>query len=230
MGNIPDKVEADHAPAAPRGGGRVDQVGYALGEATHAYLLGGAQGTFTVVDDHGRTARGRPLQHRFRPRFVRCGPSGRVPGQGGGRRSASARRVHSGRPSTSPASTPPARATARLYQRVTAATPRSARVSGTSPSGPTPGACRSWSPSAARSRTTRPRTSPDLRKYGAVVNGPDGAADSPICRSPRARRNAPVRMNPSTGRGSRDADDLSSWPGNEPAIDFTSTALLAFSL
>ncbi|WP_328613796.1 glycoside hydrolase family 9 protein [Amycolatopsis sp. NBC_00355] len=36
---------------------RVDQVGYALGEAKHAYLLGGAQGTFTVVDDHGRTVR-----------------------------------------------------------------------------------------------------------------------------------------------------------------------------
>ncbi|WUH80842.1 hypothetical protein OG494_31640 [Amycolatopsis sp. NBC_00438] len=36
---------------------RVDQVGYALGEAKHAYLLGGAQGTFTVVDDCGRTVR-----------------------------------------------------------------------------------------------------------------------------------------------------------------------------
>ncbi|MFJ9783525.1 hypothetical protein ACIRSS_28375 [Amycolatopsis sp. NPDC101161] len=32
------------------------------------------------------------------------------------------------------------------------------------------------------------------------------------------------------GQGSRYADGLGSRPGNEPAIDFTSTALLAFSL
>jgi endoglucanase len=32
------------------------------------------------------------------------------------------------------------------------------------------------------------------------------------------------------GQGSRYAGDLSSWPGNEPVIHFTSTALLAFSL
>jgi len=32
------------------------------------------------------------------------------------------------------------------------------------------------------------------------------------------------------GQGSRYADDLSSWPSNEPAITFTSTALLALSL
>ena len=46
----------------------------------------------------------------------------------------------------------------------------------------------------------------------------------------RARRRECTRPDESfDGQGSRYADDLSSWPGNEPAIGFTSTALLAFS-
>jgi hypothetical protein len=40
-----------------RAAARVDQVGYALGEAKHAYLLGSAPGKFTVVDERGHTVR-----------------------------------------------------------------------------------------------------------------------------------------------------------------------------
>jgi endoglucanase len=62
----------------------VDQVGYALGEAKHAYLLGGAAGKFTVVDERGHAVRegrtGASLgawNARYpggvRPRPVHCG-------------------------------------------------------------------------------------------------------------------------------------------------------------
>ncbi|WP_410607778.1 glycoside hydrolase family 9 protein [Amycolatopsis sp. lyj-109] len=66
--------------------------------------------------------------------------------------------------------------------------------------------------------------------YGAVVNGPNGAdnfADLPF---PAGAKECTRPYESFDGRGSRYADDLSSWPSNEPAIDFTATALLAFSL
>jgi hypothetical protein len=66
--------------------------------------------------------------------------------------------------------------------------------------------------------------------YGAVVNGPNGAdnfADLPFPAGAKERTRPYESFD---GQGSRYADDLSSWPSNEPAIDFTSTALLAFSL
>ncbi|RSD21868.1 glycoside hydrolase family 9 protein [Amycolatopsis eburnea] len=66
--------------------------------------------------------------------------------------------------------------------------------------------------------------------YGAVVNGPNGAdnfADLPF---PAGAKECTRPYESFDGQGSRYADDLSSWPSNEPAIDFTSTALLAFSL
>ncbi|RZQ62691.1 glycoside hydrolase family 9 protein [Amycolatopsis suaedae] len=66
--------------------------------------------------------------------------------------------------------------------------------------------------------------------YGAVINGPNGAsnfegltppADSVPCTKP---------LDQFDSTQSRFFDDLSSWPSSEPAIDFTSTALLAFAL
>lgn len=52
------------------------------------------------------------------------------------------------------------------------------------------------------------------------MNGPDGAGAGECTRPYESFG----------GRGSRYADDPSSWPGNAPAIDFTSTAPLVFSL
>ncbi|MEV4315975.1 glycoside hydrolase family 9 protein [Actinocrispum sp. NPDC049592] len=67
--------------------------------------------------------------------------------------------------------------------------------------------------------------------YGAVINGPNGAdnfedlGEMPEGAIPCSRSFAAF-----DGQGSRFFDDLRSWPSSEPAIDFTSTALLAFGL
>jgi hypothetical protein len=66
--------------------------------------------------------------------------------------------------------------------------------------------------------------------YGAVVNGPNGAehfADLPF---PAGAKECTKPYDAFDTTESRYADDLASWPSNEPAIDFTSTAMLAFSL
>ncbi|MBN6036686.1 glycoside hydrolase family 9 protein [Amycolatopsis sp. 195334CR] len=66
--------------------------------------------------------------------------------------------------------------------------------------------------------------------HGAVVNGPNGTANfdgltppdgATACSKPLAAFDTP---------DTRFFDDLSSWPSSEPAIDFTSTALLGFTL
>ncbi|MGA6163956.1 glycoside hydrolase family 9 protein [Amycolatopsis magusensis] len=66
--------------------------------------------------------------------------------------------------------------------------------------------------------------------HGAVVNGPNGTANfdgltppdgATPCGEPLAAFDTPE---------SRFFDDVSSWPSSEPAIDFTSTAMLAFTL
>ena len=122
------------------------------------------------------------------------------------------RRVHSGRRSTSPISTPPARASASRpppgstsASPATPATPLSARNSGTSRSAPTPGACRSWSVSERRSRMPAPPGREPRRTFESALRRgrqrPERrGATSRICRSRRAPRSAPVRMNPSTAR------------------------------
>ncbi|MEV7555895.1 glycoside hydrolase family 9 protein [Amycolatopsis sp. NPDC089917] len=66
--------------------------------------------------------------------------------------------------------------------------------------------------------------------YGAVVNGPNGAehfADLPF---PAGAKECTKPFDAFDTTESRYTDDLASWPSNEPAIDFTSTAMLAFSL
>ena len=98
-------------------------------------------------------------------------------------------------------------ATARLYQRVTGDTRYAAF--GAQQRDFTLGA-NAWGVSLVvgvgttfpNARTTRPRTSPDLRKCCTARSSTARTAPttSPICRSPRAPRNAPVRMNPSTAK------------------------------
>lgn len=71
---------------------------------------------------------------------------------------------------------------------------------------------------------------------GAVVNGPNderlfrgglGSLQEHVRRCPADRSD---RYAPFTGHGSRYIDDERSWQTNEPAIDFTSTAILAGAL
>jgi endoglucanase len=128
-------------------------------------------------------------------------------------------------------------ATARLYQRVTGDTRYAAF--GTRQRDFTLGA-NAWGVSLVVGvGTTFPQcphhqaanlAGPSKVLYGAVVNGPNGAdnfADLPF---PAGAKECTRPYESFDGQGSRYADDLSSWPSNEPAIDFTSTALLAFSL
>jgi hypothetical protein len=128
-------------------------------------------------------------------------------------------------------------ATARLYQRVTGDTRYAAF--GVQQRNFTLGA-NAWGVSlVVGAGTTFPQcphhqaanlAGPSKVLYGAVVNGPNGAgtfADLPF---PAGAKECTRPYESFDGQGSRYADDLSSWPSNEPAIDFTSTALLAFSL
>jgi endoglucanase len=71
---------------------------------------------------------------------------------------------------------------------------------------------------------------------GAVVNGPNdkrlfngglGSLQEHVRRCPANRSD---RYAPFSGRGSRYIDDERSWQTNEPAIDFTGTAILAAAL
>ncbi|RSM75117.1 hypothetical protein DMH04_38870 [Kibdelosporangium aridum] len=67
--------------------------------------------------------------------------------------------------------------------------------------------------------------------YGAVINGPNGASNfEHIGDMPPGAIPCSNSYQAFDGKGSRFFDDLRSWPSSEPAIDFTSTALLAFGL
>jgi endoglucanase len=67
--------------------------------------------------------------------------------------------------------------------------------------------------------------------YGAVINGPNGAENfEELGEMPPGAIPCTNSFAPFDGQGSRFFDDLRSWPSSEPAIDFTSTALLAFGL
>ncbi|MEV6624963.1 glycoside hydrolase family 9 protein [Amycolatopsis sp. NPDC051106] len=128
-------------------------------------------------------------------------------------------------------------ATARLYQRVTGDTRYAAF--GTRQRDFTLGA-NAWGVSLVVGvGTTFPQclhhqaanlAGPSKVLYGAVVNGPNGAGNFADLPFPAGAKECTRPYESFDGQGSRYADDLSSWPSNEPAIDFTSTALLAFSL
>ncbi|MFD1045802.1 glycoside hydrolase family 9 protein, partial [Kibdelosporangium lantanae] len=67
--------------------------------------------------------------------------------------------------------------------------------------------------------------------YGAVINGPNGADNfEDLGEMPDGAIPCSRDFEAFDGRGSRFMDDYSSWPSSEPAIDFTSTALLAFGI
>lgn len=67
--------------------------------------------------------------------------------------------------------------------------------------------------------------------YGAVINGPNGADQfDGLGDMPDGAKSCSASFSAFDGKGSRFVDDVRSWPSSEPAIDFTSTALLAFSL
>jgi hypothetical protein len=67
--------------------------------------------------------------------------------------------------------------------------------------------------------------------YGAVINGPNGASNfEDLGEMPPGAIPCSNTFEAYDGQGSRFFDDLRSWPSSEPAIDFTSTALLAFGL
>jgi hypothetical protein len=67
--------------------------------------------------------------------------------------------------------------------------------------------------------------------YGAVINGPNGAENfEDLGEMPDGAKPCTRSFEAFDGQGSRFFDDLRSWPSSEPAIDFTSTALLAFGL
>jgi endoglucanase len=66
--------------------------------------------------------------------------------------------------------------------------------------------------------------------YGAVVNGPNGAGNFTDLPFPAGAKECTKSYESFDSPESRYFDDLASWPSNEPAIDFTSTALLAFTL
>jgi hypothetical protein len=67
--------------------------------------------------------------------------------------------------------------------------------------------------------------------YGAVINGPNGAANfEDLGEMPAGAVACSRSFQDFDGQGSKFFDDLRSWPSSEPAIDFTSTAILAFGL
>lgn len=67
--------------------------------------------------------------------------------------------------------------------------------------------------------------------YGAVINGPNGADNfEDLGDLPDGGVSCSVPYTRFDGSGSRLMDDSRSWPSSEPAIDFTSTAMLAFAL
>jgi endoglucanase len=67
--------------------------------------------------------------------------------------------------------------------------------------------------------------------YGAVINGPNGADNfADLGEMPPGAIPCTNSFEAFDGKGSRFFDDLRSWPSSEPAIDFTSTALLAFGI
>jgi hypothetical protein len=69
---------------------------------------------------------------------------------------------------------------------------------------------------------------------GAVVNGPNGAENFEDIGIPDGARACPVdgrnRFAPFDRPDARFLDDVRAWPSVEPAIDFTSTGMLAFAL
>ncbi len=69
---------------------------------------------------------------------------------------------------------------------------------------------------------------------GAVVNGPNGAANFEFIGIPDGANACPAdgnnRFAPYDTTESRYLDDVRAWPSSEPAIDFTSTGMLAFAL
>jgi endoglucanase len=66
---------------------------------------------------------------------------------------------------------------------------------------------------------------------GAIINGPNGAVNfEDLGEMPPGAIACTNSFAAFDGQGSRFFDDLRSWPSSEPAIDFTSTALLAFGL
>ncbi|ONI84390.1 hypothetical protein ALI144C_14595 [Actinosynnema sp. ALI-1.44] len=67
--------------------------------------------------------------------------------------------------------------------------------------------------------------------YGAVINGPNGAENfDGLGDMPDGAKSCGNSFTAFDGKGSKFFDDVRSWPSSEPAIDFTSTALLAFGL
>nr|WP_052479090.1 glycoside hydrolase family 9 protein [Kibdelosporangium sp. MJ126-NF4]CEL21925.1 Endo-1,4-beta-glucanase [Kibdelosporangium sp. MJ126-NF4]CTQ92705.1 Endo-1,4-beta-glucanase [Kibdelosporangium sp. MJ126-NF4] len=67
--------------------------------------------------------------------------------------------------------------------------------------------------------------------HGAVINGPNGAKEfDGLGDMPAGAKSCSAPFTAFDGKGSRFVDDVRSWPSSEPAIDFTSTALLAFGL
>src|SRR4029450_1255969 len=69
---------------------------------------------------------------------------------------------------------------------------------------------------------------------GAVVNGPNGAENFEDIGIPDGARACPVDgrnpFPPFDRAAARYLDDVRAWPSVEPAIDFTSTGMLAFAL
>lgn len=69
---------------------------------------------------------------------------------------------------------------------------------------------------------------------GAVVNGPNGADNFEFIGVPDGGKDCPVdgvnRFERFDRPDARYLDDVRSWPSSEPAIDFTSTAMLALTL
>ncbi len=69
---------------------------------------------------------------------------------------------------------------------------------------------------------------------GAVVNGPNGAENFEDIGIPDGARACPVdgrnRFAAFDRPDARFLDDVRAWPSVEPAIDFTSTGMLAFAL
>lgn len=66
--------------------------------------------------------------------------------------------------------------------------------------------------------------------YGAVINGPNGTDNFEFIGAPDGAKPCAVDYTTFDGQGSRFMDDMRSWPSSEPAIDFASTAMLAFAL
>lgn len=67
--------------------------------------------------------------------------------------------------------------------------------------------------------------------FGAVINGPNGSDNfADLGELPDGGVACTVSYNRFDGAGSQFMDDSRSWPSSEPAIDFVSTAMLAFGL